>query len=72
MKLIDLLQTIYKNVTIWVAEDPTRSEGIFFGNVGDISLKTAKGYEVVSVYPESYPAIHGFTGISIIVKKVEG
>jgi len=69
MKLIDLLCVLHDSVTVWIAEDPSRSEGLYFGNVGDITLKDIKNYEVISVYPESYPAIYNFTGISIIVKK---
>ena len=71
MRLVDLLYKISDSVTVWISEDPSVSTGIYFGFVGDIQLKTAMGYDVVEVYPESYPAIYGFTGITVIVKKVE-
>lgn len=72
MKLLDLLYKIYENTTIWVAEDPSNPDGVYFGIVGDMKLRDAKDYEVVEIYPEAYPAIHNFTGITVIVKKVEG
>ena len=69
MNLVDLLNKLYKNVTVWIAEDPSKSEGIYFGAVRDIPLENFKEYEVVEIYPESYPAIGRFFGISIIVKR---
>lgn len=69
MKLTDLLYKVYENTTVWIAEDPTKSEGIYFGAAGDIQLRTAAQYEVVEVYPEHYPAIGNFVGITVIVKK---
>lgn len=71
MRLIDLLDKICDSTTVWIAEDPAKSEGIYFGFVGDIQLRVASGYEVVEVYPEHYPAIYNFAGITIIVKKAE-
>lgn len=71
MKLTDLLYKVYENVTVWIAEDPTNSEGIYFGPAKDITLRLASAYEVVEIYPEHYPAINNFVGISIIVKKME-
>lgn len=71
MRLIDLLYKVYENTTVWISEDPTKSEGVYFGTAGDIQLRVASGYEVVEVYPEHYPAIHNFVGITIIVKKME-
>lgn len=71
MKLTDLLYKVYENTTVWIAEDPTNSEGIYFGAAGDIPLRTAAKYEVVEVYPEHYPAINNLVGITIIVKEKE-
>jgi len=71
MKLTDLLYKVYENTTIWVAEDPKNSEGIYFGPAGEITLRTASAYEVVEIYPEHYPAINGLVGITVIVKKKE-
>lgn len=71
MRLADLLYKVYENTTIWVSEDPTKSEGIYFGEAGEIALRTAAAYEVVEVYPEHYPAIGNLVGITVIVKKTE-
>lgn len=71
MRLADLLYKMYKKTTIWVAEDPANSEGIYFGSVGEITLHVAAAYEVVEFYPEHYPAIGNFVGITVIVKKKE-
>ena len=71
MKLTDLLYKVYENTTVWIVEDPTNSEGIYLGAAGDIQLRTAAKYEVVEVYPEHYPAIGNFVGITIIVKESE-
>ena len=71
MKLTDLLYKVYENTTVWIAEDLNNSEGIYFGAAGDICLRTAAKYEVVKVYPEHYPAINNFVGITIIVKEKE-
>ena len=71
MRLVDLLYKISDSTTVWIAEDPANSEGIYFGFAGDIQLRVASGYEVVEVYPEHSPAIHNFVGITIIVKKME-
>lgn len=71
MRLADLLYKIYENTTVWIAEDPTKSEGIYFGAVKDITLRMAASYEVIEVYPECYLAIGNFAGITIIVKKKE-
>ena len=62
---------VYENTTVWIAEDPSNSEGIYFGPAKEITLRTAVAYEVVELYPECYPAIGNLAGISIIVKKVE-
>lgn len=69
MRLLDLLYKINGSTTVWIAEDPSKSEGIYFGFAEDVKLCDAKGYEVVELYPEHYPAIYNFAGISIIVKK---
>ena len=71
MRLADLLYKVYENTTVWIAEDPTNSEGIYFGSAKEITLRTAAAYEVVEVYPEHYPAINNYVGITIIVKKME-
>lgn len=71
MQLIDLLYKVDENVTIWVAEDPNNSEGIYFGVAGEIKFHTAAVYEVVEFYPEHYPAIGNRVGITIIVKKAD-
>lgn len=71
MRLADLLYKVDENVTIWVAEDPNNSEGIYFGAAGEIQFRTAAIYQVVEFYPERYPAIGNHVGITIIVKKVE-
>ena len=71
MRLIDLLYKVYENTTVWIAEDPRNSEGIYFGPAKEITLRTAADYEVVEIYPEHYPAINNYVGITIIVKKTE-
>lgn len=71
MRLADLLYKVYENTTIWIAEDPSNSEGIYFGSAKEVTLRLAAAYEVVEIYPEHYPAINNFVGISIIVKKSE-
>lgn len=71
MKLTDLLYKMDEDTTIWVAEDPTKSEGVYFGPVKEITLHTAANYEVVEFYPEHYPAIGNYVGISVIVKRKE-
>lgn len=71
MRLADLLYKVYENTTVWVAEDPSISEGIYFGPAKEITLRTATAYEVVEVYPECYPAIGNLAGITVIVKKRE-
>lgn len=71
MRLADLLYKVYENTTVWIAEDPTNSEGTHFGTVKDITLHMAASYEVVEIYPEHYPAIGNYVGITIIVKKKE-
>ncbi len=63
MRLVDLLYKMYENTTIWVAEDPANSEGVYFGAAGEIRFRTAAAYEVVEFYPECYPARNtGFSG----------
>lgn len=69
MELLRLLLRVNEFTTVWIAEDPSNSEGIYFGPAGAIKVREAKCYEVVELYPESYPAIGNLTGISIIVKK---
>lgn len=71
MKLTDLLYKVYENTTVWIAEDPSISEGIYFGPAKEITLRTAAAYEVVEIYPEHYLAIGNLAGITIIVKKGE-
>lgn len=71
MRLVDLLSKVYKNTTVWIAEDPTRSEGIYFGAAGDAPINEFENYEIVELYPEHFPAIGNFVGISIIVQKME-
>ena len=71
MRLVDLLYKVYENTTVWIAEDPAYSEGIYFGPSKDITLRLAAAYKVVEVYPEHYPAIGNLVGITIIVKKLE-
>lgn len=71
MKLTDLLYKVYENTTVWIAEDPSISEGIYFGPAKEVTLRTAAAYEVVEIYPEHYPAIGNLAGITIIVKKGE-
>lgn len=31
MRLADLLYKVYENTTVWIAEDPANSVGIYFG-----------------------------------------
>ena len=69
MKLTDLLYKIPEHTTVWIAEDPSNTEGLYLGQVGEIKLRDAKGYEVIELYPEHYPAIYNFTGITVIVRK---
>lgn len=72
MKLTDLLYKVCENTTVWISEDPSVSEGIYFGLAKEITLRTAAAYEVVEIYPEHYPAIGNLVGITIIVKKKKG
>lgn len=69
MKLTELIYHIHDGTTVWISDDPSKSDGIYFGFAGDIKIGDAKGYEVVEIYPEHYPAIYNFAGITIIVKK---
>ena len=69
MRLLDLLYKIDICTTVWISEDPKKTEGIYFGRAGEAKVRDMKGYEVVKIYPEHYPAIYNFAGISIIVKK---
>lgn len=69
MKLTDLLYKVHEGTTVWIADDPSKTEGLYFGPAGDMKLRDAKGYEVIELYPEHYPAIYNFAGITIIVKK---
>lgn len=69
MKLTELLYKIPEGTTVWIAEDPANSEGLYLGPVGEIKLRDAKGYEVIELYPEHYPAIYNFAGITVIVRK---
>lgn len=71
MRLADLLYKISEDTTIWVAEDPSNSEGIYFGPSKRILLRDAVAYDVVEIYPEHYPAIGNYVGITVIVKKRE-
>ena len=71
MRLADLLYKVYENTTVWIAEDPTNSVGIYFGPAKEITLRMAAAYEVVEIYPEHYPAIGNLAGITLIVKKKE-
>ena len=71
MKLTDLLCKMYENTTVWIAEDPVNPEGIYFGPVKEITVHVAAAYKVVEIYPEHYPAINNYVGITIIVKKME-
>ena len=72
MRLADLLYKMYENTTVWVAEDPSNSEGIYFGLAKEITLRVAASYEVEGIYPEHYPAIGNLAGITVIVRRVEG
>ena len=72
MRLADLLYKIDENTTVWVAEDPSNSEGIYFGLAKEITLRVAASYEVVEIYPEHYLAIGNLAGITVIVRRVEG
>ena len=47
MKLTDLLYKVYENTTVWISEDPSVSEGIYFGPAKEIALRTAAAYECV-------------------------
>lgn len=69
MKLTELLYKVPDGTTVWVAENPDNPDGLYFGHAGDMKLRDAKGYEVVELYPEHYPAVYNFAGISIIVRK---
>ena len=71
MRLTDLLYKVYENTTVLIVEDPSNSECIYFGPAKEITLHNAASYEVVEVYPEYYPAIGNFVGITVIVKKME-
>ena len=72
MRLADLLYKVYENTTVWISENPAKSEGIYFGTAGEIALRTAVAYDVVEFYPEHYPAIGNLVGVTVIVKKAEG
>lgn len=71
VRLTDLLPKVYKNTTIWIAEDPSDSEGIYFGAAGDAPTNELANYEIVELYPEQFSAFGTFVGISIIVKEME-
>lgn len=68
MRLIDILYKIPDDTTVWIGESPDAEDGIYFDIAGDVPVKIARRYEVVSIYPERYPAA-SCTGISIIVKE---
>lgn len=69
MRLLDLLYKIDDDVTVWISTDSKDdSECIYFGETGEIPISVAKGYDVVELYPERYPAMF-CTGITVIVKK---
>lgn len=72
MRLADLLYKMDENTTVWVAEDPSNSKGIYFGLAKEITLRVAAAYEVVEIYPEHYLAIGNLAGITVIVRRVEG
>ena len=72
MKLTDLLYKVCENTTVWISEDPSVSEGIYFVLAKEITLRTAAAYEVVEIYPEHYTAIGNLVGITNIVKKKKG
>lgn len=71
MQLVDLLYKVNEDTTVWISDDPSQSEGIYFGPAKEIALRTAAAYEVVEFYPEHYPAINNYVGITIIVKGME-
>lgn len=70
MRLVDFLSKIYECCYIWVSTDPNVNEGIYFGAAGSMEIDMAKKYEVVEFYVESYKAIYGGCGISIIVREL--
>ncbi len=70
MKLSQLLPYIYQNVCVWIAVDPSKSTGLYFEPVSEVPPLLQQEYDVVEIYPEHYPAIYNFAGISIIVSPV--
>lgn len=70
MKLSQLLPCIDQDVHIWIAVDPSKSTGLYFGPVSEVPPQLQQKYDVVEIYPEHYPAIYNFAGISIIVSPV--
>ncbi|MDO5445800.1 MAG: hypothetical protein Q4F31_09310 [Eubacteriales bacterium] len=69
MTLLSLLDRCRSDQVVWISEDPDAADGIYFGEAGNIRVFLARNYEVISVYPEKFPAVFdGYHGLSIIVK----
>jgi hypothetical protein len=71
MKLTDLLESISRDTTVWIATSPEDAFGIYFNEVRFISddeLNELEKYTVKEIYPEHYPACYCH-GITIIVEK---
>jgi hypothetical protein len=70
MKLTDFAYRMNEDTMVWIAENPTSDEGLYFGTIGEMRFHFAKNYEVVEFYAEHYDAAY-CCGITIIVKKIE-
>lgn len=69
MRLLDLLYKVPEDTMVWISPSwQNEDECIYFGEAGAIPIRTAKGYEVSSLFPEKYPARY-CTGITVIVTK---
>ena len=69
MKLYEIAAVLNEEACVWISEDPDATEGIYFGQIGDMGWKLMKSYEVVEIWPEHYRAI-ARAGISIHVRKL--
>lgn len=67
MRLSQILPLLCRDTTIWISEDPSVSEGLYFGPAGEAAAFLKKDYNVKEIYPEYYPSIYNFAGITILV-----
>lgn len=70
MKLYEIAAVLNEEAWVWISEDPDATEGIYFGQIGDMGWKFMKEYVVVEIWPECYHALGNRSGISIYVRKL--